>query len=99
MSTDSEIIRRTFCSLYYGECHRCPLNRSNRVKKFGIKNLQKWPCDDFAIRRPNDVIKISIMWNCSRSVDAHKRYNKVFKKQKRRIKISDKRTYIGVQFG
>lgn len=98
MSADSEVIRRTFCSLYYGECHRCPLNRSNR-KKFGIKNLQKWPCDDFANTRPNDAIKISIMWNLSRSIEAHKRYKKVFKQQKQRIKNGSKRPYIGVQFG
>lgn len=98
MSADSDVVRRTFCSLYYGECHRCPLNRSNR-KKFGIKNLQKWPCDDFSIKRPSDVIKISIMWNHSRSIDVHKRYKKVFKQQKRRVKNSSKGPYIGVQLG
>lgn len=98
MSADSVVIRRTFCSLYYGECHRCPLNRSNR-KKFGLRNLQKLPCHDFANKRPNDVIKISIMWNCSRSIDAHKRYKKVFNKQKRMIKNNGKRPYIGVELG
>lgn len=95
MSADSKVIRRTFCSLYYGECHRCPLNRSNR-KKLGFKNLQKWPCDSFAYERPNDVIKISIIWNCHRSIEAHKRYKKIFNKQKKMEKNSDKRPYIGV---
>ena len=98
MSADSEVIRRTFCSLYYGECHRCPLNRSNR-KKLGFKNLQKWPCDSFSDVRPNDVIKISIAWNCSRSIEAHRRYKKVFNRQKKMVKNSDKRPYIGVWLG
>lgn len=95
MSADSKVIRRTFCSLYYGECHRCPLNRSNR-KKLGFKNLQKWPCDSFADARPDDVIKISIIWNYRRSIEAHKRYKKVFNRQKKMVKNSDKRPYIGV---